>query len=302
MSLVRRMLAWRPSVAPLQPESAWAGTGNGPDQPHPRLMDVALDAELHDQGYTVARSFLDSGRIEQLTRLAAAHDATVHHQPFGASLHSGDVAYRQAVDGGIRALLGPWVEAISPGYRLCFGNYLVKAPVGPGEEAGEVKLHQDPSFVNEAEFETLSFWIPLADTDEENGCLRLVPGSHRFSQSLRWAGAPFAFAGDEEWLLQRAKPLPVRAGDAVIFSAKLVHWSAPNRSQAPRLVAGGLAAPKAAPLIYLHQDPSDPDLLEVYRVSDDFYTRHAYRSRPRDAELIARVPARQGKLNLRERR
>lgn len=295
MSFLRGIFGRR-SRPPLQPESAWAGSGAGPDQPRPRLADRALEAQLEEQGYAVAPGFLDPTGIEELAGLSAVHDAAVHHRPFGASLHSEDVPYRQAVDAGIRALLGRRIEEIAPGYRLCFGNFLAKAPVGPSGEAGEVKLHQDVAFVNEAKFQTMSFWIPLTDTDEENGCLRLVPGSHLYSQSLRWAGAPFAFAGDERSLLERAKAVPVRAGDAVIFSAKLVHWSAPNRGSGRRLVAGGLAAPKAAPLIYLHQDPDAPDILEVYRVRDDFYATHTYRTRPRDADLVARIPARQARL------
>ena len=302
MSLLRRIMPGRAAGSLLQPESAWTGPARSPEQPRPRLSDAALEAELDVQGYAVAPGFLGSGALGELLRLSAAHDAAVHHRPFGASLHSDDVPYRQAVDAGIRSILGPQVERIAPGYRLRFGNFLAKAPVGPSDDAGVVKLHQDPSFVNEAEFQTLSFWIPLTDTDEENGCMRLVPGSHAYSQSLRWAGAPFAFAADEELLLRRAMPLPVRAGDAVIFCAKLVHWSPPNRSAARRLVAGGLAAPKPASLIYLHQDADAPDLLEIYRVSDDFYAQHSYRSRPRGAELIGRVPARQAGLGAADRR
>ena len=297
MNVFRSLLRWRSARAPLHPEGAWAGSGAGSGQPCPRLADAGLESELDEQGYAVARRFLGQSEMDALVRLSEAHDTAVHHRPFGASLHSEDVGYRQAVDAGIRAVLGPRVAQIAPGYRLCFGNFLAKAPAEPGAAAGEVKLHQDPSFVNEAQFQTLSFWIPLVDTDSENGGLRVVPGSHRYSQSLRWAGAPFAFAGDEELMLRRARTVPVRAGDAFIFVAKLIHWSAPNRSSELRLVAGGLAAPKAAPLIYLHRDPRAPDVLDVYRVPDDFYARHTYCSRPRGAELVARVPARQAELD-----
>jgi hypothetical protein len=282
---------------PFEPESAWAGYASSPEQPRPRLLDAGLESELDEQGYVVARGFLSGSEVEALARLSEHKDAAVHHRPFGASLHSDDVAYRRAVDAGIRSILDAKVEELAPGYRLCFGNFLAKAPVDGSDDAGEVKLHQDLSFVNEAEFQSLSYWIPLTDTDEHNGCLRIVPGSHRYSRSLRWPGAPFAFAADEALLLRRARAVPARAGDAVIFCAKLVHWSAPNRSSERRLVAGGLTVPRVAPLIYLHQDPSTLASLDVYRVSDDFYAHHAYRSRPKGVEPIARIPARQAGLH-----
>ena len=295
MKLLRRIMSSFQFSRVLHAEEAWAGTGTGPAQPRPRLVDPLLEADLEEQGYAVAPGFVRPDEIEALAALFAAQDAAVHHRPFGASLHSDDVAYRTAVDAGIRAILGPRVAQIASGYRLCFGNFLAKAPVAPEEETGAVRLHQDVAFVNEALFETLSFWIPLSDTDEANGCLRIVPGSHRYSHSLRWPAAPFAFSSHETLLLARSRPVPVRAGDAVIFGAKLVHWSAPNRSAASRVVAGGLAAPKEAPLIYLHQDPRDPDALDVYFVPDDFDAHHAYGRRPRTGRPVARVPARQAR-------
>lgn len=294
--MLRRLLSMSPAV---QPESAWAGKGNGPDQPRPRLRDPALERHFEEHGFAIARSVLDATGMAALARLFEAHDAEVHRRPFGVSLHSSDAGFRRAVDRGIRAVLAPKVAELTNGYRCCFGNFMVKAPAGPGD-GGVMQLHQDLSLVNEALFQSLAFWIPLVDTDEENGCLRVVPGSHRFSQSLRWPGAPFAFAADEERLLAQSVALPVQAGDAIVTSAKLLHWSAPNRSGTTRVVAGGAAVPEAAPLIYLHRDPAKPHRLEVYSVSDEFYATHIYMRRPEPgegAQLVAHVPARQAALD-----
>lgn len=298
MNALGRFLSWLPRRPAVQPESAWAGPGKGPDQPRPRLKDCLLDAHLEEHGYAVAREVLGAAEMARLARLFEEHDTDVHRRPFGVSLHSSDAGMRQAVDRGIRAVLAPKVAQLTNGYRCCFGNFLVKAPVGSAE-GGVVKLHQDVSLVNEAQFQSLAFWIPLSDTDEGNGCLRVVPGSHHFSQALRWPGAPFAFDRDEDRLLAASVALPVRAGDCAIFSAKLVHWSEPNRSGRIRVVAGGAGVPRAAQLIYLHQDASKPHLLEIYSVSDDFYATHAYQTRPEPAEgaeLIAHVRARQAPL------
>ena len=292
MNLLRRiMLNWRTSSAPLEAESQWAGRGTAPEQPRPRLVDETLETDLEAKGYAIVPGLLDRGEIESLTVLLAANDAEVHGRPFGTSLHSDDVDYRRAVDIGIRSVLDPKVEAVLNGYRLCFANFLMKSPVDPAVDDGEVRLHQDIAMVNEARFETLAIWVPLANVDEQNGCLRVVPGSHLYSDRLRWAGTTFVPEEDEEFLRERAEAVPLKAGDAMIFGPKLVHWSAPNRSRVRRAVVGGPMAPTAASMIYLHQDPASPDMLDVYSVQDDFYARHTYLDRPREADLVARIPA-----------
>ena len=52
--------------------------------------------------------------------------------------------------------------------------YIYKNP-GIG---GEVKSHQDASYLNTEPNSAIGFWIPLADATVENGCLKFIKGSH----------------------------------------------------------------------------------------------------------------------------
>ena len=287
---------WRTHAVPMEAENLWAGRGTSAEQPRPRLADPSLESDLEGQGYAIVPEVLDRREIEALRRLLGDNDANVHRRPFATSLHSDDVAYRRAVDIGIRSILDSKVEQLLNDYRLCVANFLVKSPVNQALDGGEVKLHQDIAMVNEALFETLSLWIPLVDTDEENGCLHVIPGSHLYSDCLRWAGATSISDNEVEWLRPQSRVLLLRAGHAVIFGPKLIHWSAPNRSMTRRAVVGGPMAPNAASMIYLHQDGATPEFLDVYSVRDEFYARHTYLTRPRRAKLIARIPARQSEL------
>lgn len=79
--------------------------------------------------------------------------------------------------------------------------------------------------------------ITLDDADRENGCFRLVPGSHRdgFLPGLDDGSAlgplftdPSAFDASAQWHAE----LP--AGSLVVFSAHTVHGSEPNRSDRAR--------------------------------------------------------------------
>ena len=79
--------------------------------------------------------------------------------------------------------------------------------------------------------------ITLDDADRENGCFRLVPGSHRkgflpgLADGTRLGPLftdPAHFDAGEQWLAE------VPAGSLVIFDAHMVHGSEPNRSDRAR--------------------------------------------------------------------
>lgn len=48
----------------------------------------------------------------------------------------------------------------------------------PPRVGGEVKTHQDSTFLDASPDSLLGFWIPLQDATLENGCLWGIPGSH----------------------------------------------------------------------------------------------------------------------------
>lgn len=79
--------------------------------------------------------------------------------------------------------------------------------------------------------------ITLDDADRDNGCFRLVPGSHRagflpgIDDGTRLGPLftdPAAFDAEKQWLAE------VPAGSLVVFDAHLVHGSEPNPSDRPR--------------------------------------------------------------------
>jgi ectoine hydroxylase-related dioxygenase (phytanoyl-CoA dioxygenase family) len=79
--------------------------------------------------------------------------------------------------------------------------------------------------------------ITLDDADRENGCFRLVPGSHRkgflpgLADGTRLGPLftdPAHFDAGEQWLAE----LP--AGSVILFDAHIVHGSEPNRSDRAR--------------------------------------------------------------------
>ncbi len=93
--------------------------------------------------------------------------------------------------------------------------------------------HQDNGYGELDPYNTMSTLTALDDADEENGCLWLVPGSHKEGQKLaqtpeeKLARKAIELKVDES----RAVPLPMRAGESLVFHCWMLHKSEGNRSK-----------------------------------------------------------------------
>lgn len=98
----------------------------------------------------------------------------------------------------------------------------------------------------------LTCWVAFTDATKENGCLKLIPGSHhqwRYDEKgkIRWRGdqADNTFFGynydelriDKNWHPdeQDVRHVEMRAGEFVIFTARCIHGSNPNVSRKQRM-------------------------------------------------------------------
>lgn len=104
----------------------------------------------------------------------------------------------------------------------------------------EVKYHQDFTFTPHSNADVVTALVMLDDTDAENGCLMVVPGSHTGPLYSLWHGGRFTGAVDpaiETELAQKAVPVMGKAGDACLMHTRVVHGSAPNRSDKRRVLS-----------------------------------------------------------------
>lgn len=122
----------------------------------------------------------------------------------------------------------------------CMQSMLFLKPPGfPGQA-----WHQDERFIATRDRSLVGAWIALDDATEANGCLRVIPGSHRMGQL--WPTAPhgrpeeydptdqaFGFADDVEDP-EGEVIVEVAAGDVVFFNGYLLHRSRANRSDHTR--------------------------------------------------------------------
>ncbi len=100
-----------------------------------------------------------------------------------------------------------------------------------------VAYHQDFLFTPHTNDDVVTALLMLDDVTEENGCLRVVPGSHRGPLHSLFHGDTFTgavSANEETQLLAQSVPVTGKAGSVCLMHTRLAHGSAPNASTRPR--------------------------------------------------------------------
>lgn len=123
---------------------------------------------------------------------------------------------------------------------LDYDQFLAKKP---GKADAAFTWHQDLGYwpTGTPDKRTATCSLALDDADEENGCLRVVPGSHREpvlrrhralhmpKDRSRLREASHAL-GITLGSTERVVALPVKRGDVTVHNERIVHGSAGNRS------------------------------------------------------------------------
>ncbi len=109
--------------------------------------------------------------------------------------------------------------------------YYYKPPGAKGQG-----MHQDNFFLLSKPATCIAAWTPIDDSEVENGCLYVLPGSHKHSiycpdsgESKRWMG--YMDSHINPFPEEKGMPVPVevKRGQTLIFGGNLVHGSGPNR-------------------------------------------------------------------------
>lgn len=109
----------------------------------------------------------------------------------------------------------------------------------------EFPWHQDVTFWNLEPSISLCAWIAITPATIENGCVEVIPGSHKRILPTVTASDPkysahfFARAADPAGVDESKKvPLVLQPGQFFLFNERTLHHSGPNRSQEARIGLG----------------------------------------------------------------
>jgi len=215
----------------------------------PQVIDAD---EFERSGFIVGIKILSDDQIEALRD---ALDKLVEQNaddPLFYEYHS-----NESNEPGNRLLhaLGAW--RISPAFHdLVFYRHVIEIAeqllggavrfwhdqvfVKPAQDGAVVAWHQDYSYwTRTVPLAHLTCWIGLDDSDEENGCVQYVPGSHRWHLLPRGdlandMTAVFQHLNSEQKDAFHPVAAVMKAGEASFHHPMTVHGSYENRSDRPR--------------------------------------------------------------------
>ena len=121
-------------------------------------------------------------------------------------------------------------ELIGPDIILHHTKLFLKPP-GNGSA---FPLHQDWSYFPTEKNSMIAAVIHLSESDEEMGCMRIVPGSHKLGTIEKTDGHSFVKGVHDRYQLEDAEPIIVGPGDVVFFHCCSLHGSLQNVSKRPR--------------------------------------------------------------------
>lgn len=130
------------------------------------------------------------------------------------------------------------IESLIGGEIFANPVYNVRPKV-PRVAAGAVPWHQDKSYWPDANANpVITVWIPLVDSNLENGCLYIFPRTHK-QQLLSYhqeniTGTGYTEVDEQHVATRQAVALPLEAGGAIFFNDRCIHSSTPNLSDRVR--------------------------------------------------------------------
>ena len=209
--------------------------------PSPTLTPEQIQ-QYHDDGFIVIENVFSPDEVDALraaegspeiqstlaemgiaTRTVHLLELTMRHPAFLA------LARDPRIAGRITPLLGPDIQ-------LQHSKLATKAST---RGMGAFGWHQDILYYPHTNTSLLSVFIYLDDATPENGCMSMVPGSHRLGP-LRHHDENGIFLGacleTHYWEDKAAKVVPVspKAGSISIHHCLTLHGSPPNHSGRPR--------------------------------------------------------------------
>lgn len=218
------------------------------------MLNSAQVAQFQQQGYLVLSAFSSSDYCQQVLDFAQQQlDRAVLPIEYEADTRYPGAPISRDAEGGQTARRLLQAYARSP----VLANWatqaalaeILKQLLGPGASMSQVHhncimtkqaryssltgWHRDSRYWHFQRPELISVWLALRDERIENGCLLVLPGSHRWQidpEQLDSAQFLRADLQRNQDLLAQAQAVPLQQGDVLLFSSNLFHAAGCNQT------------------------------------------------------------------------
>ena len=191
--------------------------------------------QYHEDGYVIPDLRLSA---EDLADIRAAHDRLLAKHPEFVDYCPAVLAFDTSFLNIARkpAILDLVEQLIGPDFALWNSSFFAK----PARRGSKTPWHQDGEYWPIRPLATCSAWIAVDAATPANGCLRVIPGSHRRRQlgkhdynAADGLSLPLEIRADE-YDENQARDIVLEVGQISLHDIYLIHGSEPNRSATPR--------------------------------------------------------------------
>lgn len=228
------------------------------------FIEAHFNQEINEKGFVII-DFFNEEEVKKLSDFYY-HLSKEKDQSF-TTYAVNDYEYRKETDNQLKEIFEPKINQLLYQYKAFWGNYFLKTSGSPA-----MPLHADFQYVNESETISLNIWSPLVDTSPSNGALGIVPFSHFIIDQKRGTNLPrFYSPYDQEIIQQYGVILSMKAGQAIIYDHRLLHFSTPNQSNMNRLAATMVCIPEDHALVHYYSQ-NEQEYFSEYPISsvEDF--------------------------------
>ncbi|WP_255951104.1 phytanoyl-CoA dioxygenase family protein [Streptomyces odontomachi] len=199
--------------------------------PVSRAVQHSALAEFERDGYTIFREVIDPELIKEVdahvTWLGQQHPE-VRPEQLGHTFLKDDPFWLRLVSDD--RLLDIAEMFVGPDIALFASHYISKSPYS----GQPVLWHQDSAFWPLEPMRVVTLWLSVDHSTPENGCVRVIPGSHRQeiaamrdnTEVANVLGQEIAADVDES----RAADIVLSPGDVEVHHPNIVHGSNANTS------------------------------------------------------------------------
>lgn len=239
--------------------------------------DPSIAKDFKKQGFVIV-PFIDVHQAiklkEELLKLRPSdhfegnQNTLIGQQSFHITFFDENKEYKQKVYEYVKEQFSSASKKYLNNYKCVQANVFLK-PAG----TGFVFPHQNLTIVDEEKFTSISFWLPLQDTNYENGTICLIPGSQNNFVKYRnthvlW---PYMKLFKEGRGFEYFVTVNVKAGEILILDDRLIHYTPVNATTQDRWVVHSLWVPSEAQLRFC--DPNKTEV-NIYQVDDEFWQFH----------------------------